>query len=161
MEMWGGGGGEERRELKELRSQLCHGKNRVCFFVCISLTADGPQRARLTIPPTATLPSCLAWGHERPSHLSPVLALYFFIAMQVQHSYSSSTNVRILLNSRSHAFRHGRNNTNSGSHKKRTHDCRTTRMCTWLQYLLDHSGDDRTKYERGANAHEQPPASDS
>ena len=30
-----------------------------CLFVCISLTADGPQRARLPIPPTATLLSCL------------------------------------------------------------------------------------------------------
>ena len=27
------------------------------FFVCISLTADGPQRATSPIPPTATLPS--------------------------------------------------------------------------------------------------------
>ena len=27
-------------------------------FVCISLMADGPQRARLPIPPTTTLPSC-------------------------------------------------------------------------------------------------------
>ena len=26
-------------------------------FVCISLTADGPQRAKLPLPPTATLPS--------------------------------------------------------------------------------------------------------
>ena len=31
----------------------------VCpMFVCISLTADGPQRPRLPIPPTVTLPSC-------------------------------------------------------------------------------------------------------
>ena len=29
------------------------------FFFCISLTADGPQRARLPIPTIATLPSCL------------------------------------------------------------------------------------------------------
>ena len=27
--------------------------------ICISLTADGSQRARLPIPPTATVPSCL------------------------------------------------------------------------------------------------------
>ena len=34
----------------------------VCLFVSISLTADGPQRARLPIPPInsiATSPSCL------------------------------------------------------------------------------------------------------
>ena len=28
-------------------------------FACISLTADGPQHARLPIHPIATLPSCL------------------------------------------------------------------------------------------------------
>ena len=28
-------------------------------FVCISRTADGPQRARLPIPPSVTLPACL------------------------------------------------------------------------------------------------------
>ena len=27
-----------------------------CLYVCISLAADGPQRARLPIPPTAKLP---------------------------------------------------------------------------------------------------------
>ena len=33
------------------------------LFVCISLTVDGPQRARLPASPTAaTLPSCLACG---------------------------------------------------------------------------------------------------
>ena len=36
----------------------------VCFlFVCISLTVDGPQRARLPIPPIATLLSCL-WSRR-------------------------------------------------------------------------------------------------
>ena len=29
------------------------------YFVCISFTADGPQRTRLPILPVATLPSCL------------------------------------------------------------------------------------------------------
>ena len=42
--------------------------------------------------------------------------------------------------SRSHAFRYGRNNTNSGD-KNRTHDFRTSR---WAGYLLDHSGDEYT-----------------
>ena len=39
----------------------------------------------------------LAYGHEGSSHLSPVLALRFFIALQVQHSYNSSINGSILL----------------------------------------------------------------
>ena len=34
-------------------------------------------------------PAC---GHEESSHLSPVLALRFFIAMQVPHSCNTSTN---------------------------------------------------------------------
>ena len=53
------------------------------FF--ISLIADGPHHYH---------PAC---GHQRSSHLSPVYALQFFIAMQVQHSYNSSTNGWILL----------------------------------------------------------------
>ena len=35
----------------------------VFVFARISLMADGPQRARLPIPPTATLPSCL-WSRR-------------------------------------------------------------------------------------------------
>ena len=50
------------------------------FFFLISLVADGPHHYH---------PAC---GHEGSSHLSPVHALQFFIAMQVQHSYNSSTN---------------------------------------------------------------------
>ena len=50
------------------------------FFFLISLIADGPHHYH---------PAC---GHKGYSHLSPVHALQFFIAMQVQHSYNSSTN---------------------------------------------------------------------
>ena len=50
------------------------------FFSFISLIADGPHHYH---------PAC---GHKGASHLSPVHALQFFIAMQVQHSYNSSTN---------------------------------------------------------------------
>ena len=50
------------------------------IFYLISLIADGPHRYH---------PAC---GHKRSSHLSPVHALQFVIAMQVQHSYNSSTN---------------------------------------------------------------------
>ena len=49
------------------------------FFPLISLRADGPHHYH---------PAC---GHKGSSHHSPVHALQFFIAMQVQHSYNSST----------------------------------------------------------------------
>ena len=52
---------------------------RFCFFF-ISLIADGPNHYH---------PAC---GHKGSSHLSPVHAFHFFIAMGVQHSYNSSTN---------------------------------------------------------------------
>ena len=57
--------------------------DRTCLFFflsLISLIADGPHHYH---------PAC---GHKGSSHLSPVHALRFFIAMQVQHSYNSSTN---------------------------------------------------------------------
>ena len=59
-------------------------------FLCISLTADGPQRARLSIPLTATLLSCL-WSRRFFPSL-PGSRLTNFIAIQVQHSYNLSTN---------------------------------------------------------------------
>ena len=49
-------------------------------FYLISLIADEPHDYH---------PAC---GHKGSSHLSPVHALQFFIAMQVQHSHNSSTN---------------------------------------------------------------------
>ena len=53
------------------------------YFFLISLIAVGPHHYH---------PAC---GHKGSSHLSPVHALHFFIAMQVQHSYNSSTNTTI------------------------------------------------------------------
>ena len=50
------------------------------YIFFISLKADGPHHYH---------PAC---GHKGSSHLSPVHALRCFIAMQVQHSYNSSTN---------------------------------------------------------------------
>ena len=50
------------------------------FFSLISLIAGGPHRYHP------------ARGHKGSSHLSPLHALQFFIAMQVQHSYNLSTN---------------------------------------------------------------------
>ena len=65
------------------------------FVVFISLTAGGPQRARLPITPTATLPSWLwsLWIFPYLLGSRPQL----FIAMQVQHFYTSSTDGWILL----------------------------------------------------------------
>ena len=57
-------------------------------------------------------PAC---GHEESSHLSPVLDLFIFIAMQVQRSLLKLLIVKQWLHftySRSHAFRYGRNNIN-------------------------------------------------
>ena len=50
------------------------------FLSLISLIADGPHHYH---------PAC---GHKGSSHLFPVHALQLFIAIQVQHSYNSSTN---------------------------------------------------------------------
>ena len=83
-------------------------------------------------------PAC---GHEEYSPLSPVLALWFVITMQVQRSYNSSTNEWLNLTySRSHAFHYGRKKTNSGFPKNRTHDFRTKLLVGVRGYLLDHSG---------------------
>ena len=63
------------------RGGIFHGEmDYFLFFSFISLIADGPHHYH---------PAC---GHKGSSHLSPVHALQFFIAMQVQHSYNSSTN---------------------------------------------------------------------
>ena len=58
---WGGGGG--------VLFLLCGTTNWTVFIFCIAshFTADGPQRARLPIPPTATLPSCLRSRRIFPS----------------------------------------------------------------------------------------------
>ena len=50
------------------------------FFFFISLIADGPHHYH---------PAC---GHKESSHFSRFTPYIFFIAMQVQHSYNSSTN---------------------------------------------------------------------
>ena len=71
----------------------------VCYiFGCISLTADGPQHARLPIPPTLqrchpvnTVPVV-----TKDLPISPRFSPAFFIAMQVRYSYTSSANGKIL-----------------------------------------------------------------
>ena len=72
------------------------------------------------------------------SHLSPVHALRFIIAMQVQHSYNSSANGRILL---THVLTFSATDARIKIllDKSRTHDFRTSRCAS---YLLDHSGNE-------------------
>ena len=100
---------------------------RVFRFVCISLMAD--QRARLPIPHSATLTSCL-WSRTIFPSL-PVSRLMFL------YRDASSALLELInqwLNftySRSHAFRYKSQNTISGFHKNRNHDFRT-RRCTSL-----------------------------
>ena len=77
-------------------------------------------------------PAC---GHEGSSHLSPVLALQFFIAMQVN----------TLLTVRQpmvdfYLLTFSRFPLRKKKHKNQTHDFRTS-SCV-RGYLLDHPGDD-------------------
>ena len=82
----------------------------------------------------------LAFGREGFSCLSPVLASRFFIAMQVRHSYNSSTNGVNFTYSRSHAFRYERQNKYSGFHNKIK--LTTSALVSVRGYQLDHSGDE-------------------
>ena len=61
-----GNGRHDQIELASLSvsstptSEACNWRRSLfVWFVCISLMADGPQRARVPVPSTATLPSCL------------------------------------------------------------------------------------------------------
>ena len=107
--------------------------------------ADGPQRVSCQshILQRFHHHPVNACGHEGCSHLSPFLALWFFIAVQVvQHSYSSTTRQPIKmvefysLTLSSFPFRYGSQNTNIGFHKTRTIsllDFRTIiSRCAWL-----------------------------
>ena len=101
------------------------------FLFCISFTADGPQRARLPIPPTAT--SILPVVTKDLSTLR--FSRYDFLSRCCQLFSTLITRqpmviVEFYLLAFSH-FRYRRKNTNSGFHKNRTHDFRTSR-CTWL-----------------------------
>ena len=87
-------------------------------IVCVSLPVGGPQRARLSIPPTTTLPSCL-WSRRIILSLpgSRLMNCYCDASsalLQVVNQWLNSTY------SRSHSFRYGNQNTNSGFHKNRT-----------------------------------------
>ena len=101
----------------------------VCMYVRImSLMADGPQRARLPIPRTATLPSCL-WSLKTFPSLSGsrLINLYRDVStalLQLVNQWLDFTD------SHSHAFRYGKKNTNYVFHKNRTQDFRIS-GCTW------------------------------
>ena len=98
------------------------------FFFFISLIADGPHHYH---------PAC---GHKGSSHLSPVLALQFFLSRckfstlttrQPMVEFYLLTFPRFPLRKKEHKSYFGKN---------RTHDFRTSRCAA---YLLDHSGDER------------------
>ena len=122
----------------------------VCLFVSISLTADGSQRARLLISPTATLssPSCLWSRRIFPSHdislYLPGSRLMFFYRQPIRCKFRALltlVNQSEWLNftySRSHAFRYGSQNKSSGFHKNRTHDFRTTinSVCMFVSVVI-------------------------
>ena len=109
------------------QSSICIRLLGICVFSeamdgRLSFTADGPQRARLSIPPTATLPSCL-WSLR-------VFPSFHGSRLEILYRDASSATITIFLNSSTnftHAFRyHGSLNKNPCSDKNRTHDFRTT-----------------------------------
>ena len=112
-----------------------------CLFLSISLTADGPQRARSPIPLTATLPSCLWTRRMFPS--LPGSRLMNFTAMQVQPSYNSSINhngsillTRVLTLSATDARIQNKLWFSQES------NLTTSALVSVRVYLLDHSGDE-------------------
>ena len=105
------------RRLSERKGGRKEGR-RFYLFVCISLTADGPQRARLSIPPTtAKLPSCLWLRRLFPSLPGSRLSNFYgdasSVLLQLVNQWLNFTY------SRSHALRYGSQNINSGFHKNR------------------------------------------
>ena len=104
------------------------------FFVCLCLTAEGPQRARLPIiPPTATLPSCL-WSRRIFPSL-PDSRLFMIFYRDASSALLQLVNQWLIFliydEKRSPAFRHGSQNKKYDFRKNRTHGFRTSR-CTWL-----------------------------
>ena len=98
-----GGRKEETVTKGHIRAQL---------FVCISLTADGPQRARLPIPPTATLLSCL-WSRSIFSSLPGSRLMNFYrdassALLQLVNHWLSFTCKPCFDKNRTHDFRTSR-----------------------------------------------------
>ena len=86
----------------------------------MSLTTDGPQGARLPIPPTATLPSFL-WSLRIFPSLSGSRLTNFYreASSALLHLVNQCLNFTY---SRSHALHYGRQNTRPDFVKNRTHD---------------------------------------
>ena len=107
------------------------------------LTYDGPQRARLSLLPPATLPSYNpACGHEGSSHLSPVLA--HEILSRCKFSTLTTRQPMVvfyLLTYSRFPKRKSVYNFRFSQESKLYHDFRTSR-CMCVLYLLDHSGDE-------------------
>ena len=86
----------------------------------ISLVADGPQRARLSIPPTATMPSCLWSLRIFPSLPCSRLVIFYRDASAALFTPRQPIQWLDFTYSRSHAFRYGSQNKNHDFHKDRT-----------------------------------------
>ena len=118
------------------KSQLSH---------CILITADGPQRARSPIPPTATLPSCL-WSRRLfptlPGSLSPSGFWSSSALLQLVNQWSNFTY------SRPHAFRYGRQKKNP--FLTRTEFTRSAIIGGARGYLLHHLGYEGTSNHTAA-----------
>ena len=108
----------------------------LCIYYYISPMADGPQRARLPIPPTKRCH--LVCGNEGSSHLSPVLNSRFFIALQFSTLTTRQPMVEFTY-SCSHAFRYGRRNKNSALSRI---ELTTSSLVSMRGYPLDYLGDE-------------------
>ena len=104
--------------------------------------AHGSQRPRLPIQPTFNVAILPKLWSRRILLISPRFSPYDFFNRDAGSALLQLVNQGSnFIYSRFHAFRYGRKNTNSGFHKNRTHDFRTTK-CMWLPTRPDHSGDE-------------------
>ena len=108
---------------------------RCCYFyydvVFLCLTADGPQRAGLSIAPTATLLSCLWTRRILPSLTGSRLMIVYRDASSALLQLVNQFQWLNFPYPCPHAFHYRRNSTTSGFHKNRIHNFRTSR-CSWL-----------------------------
>ena len=111
----------------------------VLYFTLSLSTANGLQRARLTIPTYCNIVILLMPVVTKDLPISPQFSPYAFFNPDASSALLQLVNQWLdFTYSRSHAFRYGRKNTISVFHKNRTHDFRTNRC----GYQLDHSGDE-------------------
>ena len=79
---------------------------RVFIYFCISLTADGPQRAWLPIPSTTALPFCLWSRRIFPSLPDDRLTIFYLDVRSALLQLANQFEWLYFTSSRSHAFRY-------------------------------------------------------